>query len=76
MDKANCAKYVVAKEGHVHSVSYHDKTESKTLENAAKRKQQRKRQHQTVTECTGPPDKQYDFVTTRKKVCRCNFAQY
>jgi len=65
MDKAICGKYVAVKEGH--SVSYHDKSESKTLENAAKRKQQRKRQHQTVTECTGPPDKQNDFVTTRKK---------
>ena len=65
MDKAVCAKYVVAKQGH--SVSYNDQSEAKKQETAAKRKQQRKRQHQHETECTGPPDKQDDFITVRKR---------
>ena len=65
MGKAICARFVVANLGHL--VSYHDKSESKAPEHTAKRKQQRKCQYQIVTECTTPPNKQNDFVTTRKK---------
>ena len=45
MYKVICAKYVV-KQGN--SVPYYDKNESKTPENAAIKKQQRKRQHQNA----------------------------
>lgn len=65
MDKAICAKYIVAKQGH--SISYSDQSEAKKQETAVKRKQQRKRQREHESECTGPPDKQGDFITTAKR---------
>ena len=66
MGKAICARFVVANLGNL--VSYHDKSGP---EHTAKRKQQRKCQHQTITVCATLPNKQNDFVTTRKIKYAC-----